>query len=60
MIDISNQAVLKGRAEYPELKITRWFERLQISPTRRATAILQGVALRPCSSSSNCLRAAEP
>ncbi len=47
IIDIANQAVLKGLAEYPELKITGWFERLQISPTRRAAAILRSRRLTP-------------
>lgn len=41
IIDLANQAVLQGLADYPELKITGWFERLQVSPTRRAAAILR-------------------
>ncbi len=47
IIDVANQAVLQGLAEYPELKITGWFERLQISPTRRAAAILRSRRLTP-------------
>ena len=30
IIDVANQAILQGLSEYPELKITGWFERLQI------------------------------
>ena len=47
IIDVANQAVLQELAEYPELKITGWFERLQISPTRRAAAILRSRRLAP-------------
>ena len=47
IIDVANQAVLQGLAEYPELKITGWFERLQISPTRRAAAILRSRRVTP-------------
>jgi site-specific DNA-cytosine methylase len=47
IIDVANQAILQGLAEYPELKITGWFERLQISPTRRAAAILRSRRLTP-------------
>lgn len=47
IIDVANQAVLQGLAEYPELKITGCFERLQISPTRRAAAILRSRRLAP-------------
>ncbi len=47
IIDIANQTVLQRLAEYPELKITGWFERLQISPTRRAAAILRSRRLMP-------------
>ena len=47
IIDIANQAFLRGLAEYPELKITGWFERLQVTPTRRAAAILSSRKLTP-------------
>ena len=47
IIDVADQAVLRGLAEYSELKITGWFERLQISPTRRAAAILRSRRLTP-------------
>lgn len=47
IIDLANQTVLKGLAEYPELKITGSFERLQISPTHRAAAILRSRRLIP-------------
>ena len=47
IIDVANQAVLQGLAEYPELKITGWFERLQISPTLRAASILRSRRLTP-------------
>lgn len=47
IIDLANQSVLRGLADYPELKITGWFERLQISPTRRAAAILRSRRLTP-------------
>lgn len=47
IIDFANQSVLQGLAEYPELKITGWFERLQVSPTRRAAAILRRRRLTP-------------
>jgi DNA (cytosine-5)-methyltransferase 1 len=47
IIDIANQAVLQELAEYPELKISGCFERLQISPTHRAAAILRSRRLTP-------------
>ena len=47
IIDIANQALLRGLADYPELKITGWFERLQVTPTRRAAAILRSRKLAP-------------
>ena len=47
IIDLANQAVLQGLADYPELKITGWFERLRVSPTHRAAAILRSRRLTP-------------
>lgn len=47
IIDLANQALLQGLTEYSELKITGWFERLQVSPTRRAAAILRSRRLTP-------------
>jgi DNA (cytosine-5)-methyltransferase 1 len=47
IIDVANQAYLGPLGEFPELKITGWFERLQISPTRRAAAILRSRRLKP-------------
>lgn len=47
IIDVANQAYLGPLGEFPELKITGWFERLQISPTRRAAAILRSRRLTP-------------
>jgi DNA (cytosine-5)-methyltransferase 1 len=47
IIDVANQAYLGPLADFPELKVTGWHERLQISPTRRATAILRSRRLEP-------------
>ncbi len=47
IIDLANQAYLQGLAEFPELKITGWFERIRVAPTRRAAAILQSRRLTP-------------
>jgi DNA (cytosine-5)-methyltransferase 1 len=47
IIDLANQSILRGLAEYPELKITASFERIQVSPSRRAAAILQNRRLTP-------------
>lgn len=47
IIDVANQAYLGRLAEYPELKITGWHQRLQVSPTRRAAAILRNRRLTP-------------
>ena len=34
-------------AEFPELKITGWFERIRVTPSRRAAAILRSRRLAP-------------
>jgi DNA (cytosine-5)-methyltransferase 1 len=47
IIDVANQAYLGPLADFPELKVTGWHERLQISPTRRATAIVRSRRLEP-------------
>ena len=47
IIDLANQAYLRGLADFPELKITGWFERIRVTPTRRAAAILQSRRLAP-------------
>ena len=47
IIDVANQAYLGQLADYPELKITGWHQRLQVSPTRRAAAILRSRNLNP-------------
>lgn len=47
IIDLANQAYLAALAEFPELKITGWFERICVAPTRRAAAILQSRRLAP-------------
>ena len=41
IIDLANQAYLRGLAAFPELKITGWFERIRVTPSRRAAAILR-------------------
>ena len=47
IIDIANQAYLGRFSEFPELKITGWFERIRVTPSRRAAAILQSRRLSP-------------
>jgi hypothetical protein len=47
IIDLANQSILRGLADYPELKITGWFERLRVTPTHRAAAILRSRRLEP-------------
>lgn len=47
IIDVANQAYLGRLAAYPEVKITGWHQRLQVSPTRRAAAILRSRNLTP-------------
>lgn len=47
IIDVTHREVLRGLVDYSELKITGWFERLKISPTRRAAAILQSRRIAP-------------
>ena len=47
IIDLANQAYLRGLAEFPELKITGWFERICVTPSRRAAAILRSRRLAP-------------
>jgi hypothetical protein len=47
IIDVANQAYLGLLADFPELKVTGWHERLQVTPTRRAAAILRSRRLTP-------------
>jgi DNA (cytosine-5)-methyltransferase 1 len=47
IIDVANQAYLGPLGEFPELKITGWHERLLVTPTRRAAAILRSRHLTP-------------
>lgn len=47
IIDVTNQAYLGTLAEFPELKVTGWHERLRVTPTRRAAAILRSRRLTP-------------
>jgi len=47
IIDVANQAYLGPLAEFPELKVTGWHERLRVTPTRRAAAILRSRRLTP-------------
>ncbi len=47
IIDLANQVYLRGLAEFPELKITGWFERIRVTPSRRAAAILRSRRLAP-------------
>src|SRR5262245_11184163 len=39
IIDLANQSLLAGLAEYSEVKILAAFERIQVTPSRRAFAI---------------------
>ncbi|MFO1452669.1 MAG: DNA cytosine methyltransferase [Opitutaceae bacterium] len=41
IIDVANQAYLGPLADFPELKVTGWHQRLQVTPTRRSAAILR-------------------
>jgi DNA (cytosine-5)-methyltransferase 1 len=47
IIDLANQVYLRGLTEFPELKITGWFERIRVTPSRRAAAILRSRRLAP-------------
>ncbi len=47
IIDVANQAYLGPLGEFPELKVTGWHQRLSVTPTRRATAILRSRQLTP-------------
>ncbi|MBN9688991.1 MAG: DNA cytosine methyltransferase [Verrucomicrobia bacterium] len=47
IIDVANQAYLGPLGEFPELKVTGWHQRLSVTPTRRAAAILRSRHLTP-------------
>lgn len=47
IIDVANQAYLGPLGEFPELKVTGWHQRLSVTPTRRAAAILRSRQLTP-------------
>ena len=47
IIDLENQSLLSGLAEYSEVKIIASFERIQVTPSHRAFAILKSRSLQP-------------
>ena len=47
IIDLANQSLLSGLADYSEVKILASFERIQVSPSRRAFAIQRSRSLMP-------------
>ncbi len=47
IIDLANQSLLAGLAEYSEAKILAAFERIQVTPSRRAFAIHRSRSLFP-------------
>ncbi len=47
IIDLANQSLLAGLSEYSELKIIASFERIQVTPSRRAFAIHRSSTLQP-------------
>jgi hypothetical protein len=49
IIDLANQSLLAGLAAYSEVKIIASFERIQVTPSRRAFAIQRGRTFNcPC------------
>jgi DNA (cytosine-5)-methyltransferase 1 len=47
IIDLANQSLLSGLAEYSEVKIIASFERIEVSPSQRAFAIQRSRSLHP-------------
>ena len=47
IIDLASQSLLAGLAEFSEVKILASFERIQVSPSRRAFAIRRSRSLTP-------------
>jgi DNA (cytosine-5)-methyltransferase 1 len=47
IIDLANQSLLAGLADYSEVRIIASFERIQVSPSHRAFAIQRSRALMP-------------
>jgi DNA (cytosine-5)-methyltransferase 1 len=47
IIDLANQSLLSGLADYSEVKIVASFERIQVSPSHRAFAIQRSRTLLP-------------
>jgi len=47
IIDLANQSLLSGLADYSEVKIVASFERIQVSPSHRAFAIQRSRTLAP-------------
>ena len=47
IIDLANQSLLAGLAEYSEVKIIASYERIQVTPSRRAFAIQRSRTLQP-------------
>jgi DNA (cytosine-5)-methyltransferase 1 len=47
IIDLANQSLLAGLADYSEVKIVASFERIQVSPSHRAFAIQRNRTLAP-------------
>ena len=47
IIDLANQSLLSGLADYSEIKIVASFERIQVSPSHRAFAIRRSRSLVP-------------
>ena len=47
IIDLANQSLLSGLADYSEVKIVASYERIQVSPSHRAFAIQRSRTLAP-------------
>lgn len=47
IIDLADQSLLSGLAEYSEVKIIAAYERIEVTPSRRAFAIRRSCSLQP-------------
>ena len=47
IIDLANQSMLAGLSEYSEVKVIAAFERIEVTPSRRAFAIVKSRTLSP-------------
>lgn len=47
IIDLANQSLLSGLADFSEVKIIASYERIQVTPSQRAFAFQRSHALRP-------------